>query len=272
MFVVCFFSQDLLSQQTDKQSIIFLKDVTFVALKAIVDYMYRGEVSVSQDQLLSFLQTTEALKIRGEFIVVQPSPQYVLNQRLFVGLADKGDLQTQPTNLMASTIMRAVEQAQVPSPPPTMLPVIASTSTIEKMPQELHEEIPLAQLTVIASTSTIEEVQEMPDLQEIQISPLPIITSTSTVKEIFEIPEIKEIEQTPTPVPTPINSPSETVHMESDYPSFKVEDPDIDISTEQLEGGEDLEFGGDSLCKNEVKLLMSKPKNCLFIDDYFLVR
>ena len=32
--------QDLLSQQTDKQSIIFLKDVTFINLKAIVDYMY----------------------------------------------------------------------------------------------------------------------------------------------------------------------------------------------------------------------------------------
>ena len=53
-------------------------------------------------------------------------------------------------------------------------------------------------------------------------------------------------------------------------PSLKVEDPDIDMSTEQLEGGEDLEV--DSLWINEVKLLMSKPKNCLFIDDYFLVR
>ena len=64
------FMQDLLSQQTDKQSIIFLKDVTFVALKAIVEYMYRGEVNISEDQLLSFLQTTEALNIRGEFFIM----------------------------------------------------------------------------------------------------------------------------------------------------------------------------------------------------------
>ena len=65
--------QDLLSQQTDKQSIIFLKDVTFVDLRAIVDYMYRGEVNVSQGQLSSFLHTTEALKIRGNFIAMHPS-------------------------------------------------------------------------------------------------------------------------------------------------------------------------------------------------------
>ena len=66
--------QDLLSQQTDKQSIIFLKDVTFVDLKSIVDYMYRGEVNVTQDQLASFLHTTEALKIKGENVVLHPSP------------------------------------------------------------------------------------------------------------------------------------------------------------------------------------------------------
>ena len=53
-------------------------------------------------------------------------------------------------------------------------------------------------------------------------------------------------------------------------PSLKVEDPDIDMSTEQLEGGEDLEV--DSLWINEVKLLMSKPDNCLLIDGCFFVR
>lgn len=60
--------QDLLSQQTDKQAIVFLKDVSFANLKALVNYMYRGEVNVSQEQLSTFLQTAEALKIKGYFI------------------------------------------------------------------------------------------------------------------------------------------------------------------------------------------------------------
>lgn len=55
----------MLSKQPDKQAFIFLKDVRFADLKALVDYMYKGEVNVAQDQLTSFLQTAEALDIKG---------------------------------------------------------------------------------------------------------------------------------------------------------------------------------------------------------------
>ena len=44
---------------------VFLKDVKFDHLQALVDYMYRGEVNVSQDQLAAFLNTAEALMIKG---------------------------------------------------------------------------------------------------------------------------------------------------------------------------------------------------------------
>jgi BTB/POZ domain len=54
-----------LSQHWDKQAVVFLKDVKFDQLQALVDYMYRGEVNVSQDQLAAFLNTAEALKIKG---------------------------------------------------------------------------------------------------------------------------------------------------------------------------------------------------------------
>ena len=88
--------------------------------------------------------------------------------------------------------------------------------------------------------------------EEIQHAPLQITTSIATVAEILEI----KVERTPTPVPTSINS--ETLHMETDdhlnVPAIKVEDPDIDISAEQLEGGEDLELGDDSLWQTQVKL------------------
>lgn len=57
--------QDLLSHQTDKQAIVFLKDVSFTDVRALVDYMYRGVVNVCQDRLATFLQTAEALKING---------------------------------------------------------------------------------------------------------------------------------------------------------------------------------------------------------------
>ncbi len=56
----------MLCTQIDKQAVIFLKDVRFADLKALVDYMYRGEVYVVQDQLSTFLATAEALKIKGK--------------------------------------------------------------------------------------------------------------------------------------------------------------------------------------------------------------
>ena len=57
--------QEMLSKQADKQAFIFLKDVSFPDLRALVDYMYKGEVNVAQEQLASFLQTAEALDIKG---------------------------------------------------------------------------------------------------------------------------------------------------------------------------------------------------------------
>ncbi len=54
-----------MSQQLDKHAVVFMKDVRYTDLKALVDFMYKGEVNISQYQLESFLQTAEALQIKG---------------------------------------------------------------------------------------------------------------------------------------------------------------------------------------------------------------
>jgi hypothetical protein len=55
----------LLSQQYDKHPIFILKDVKFQELSAMMDYMYRGEVNISQDQLAALLKAAESLQIKG---------------------------------------------------------------------------------------------------------------------------------------------------------------------------------------------------------------
>lgn len=45
--------------------IVILKDVKFLDLKVMVDFMYYGEVNVSQEQLPHILKTAEMLKIKG---------------------------------------------------------------------------------------------------------------------------------------------------------------------------------------------------------------
>lgn len=54
--------QSLFVSNPCKHPIVILKDVRFVDLKAIIDFMYRGEVNVSQDQLSALLKTAETLK------------------------------------------------------------------------------------------------------------------------------------------------------------------------------------------------------------------
>lgn len=66
---LCFYQfsnkQSLLSQQYDKHPIFILKDVKFQELRAMMDYMYRGEVNISQDQLAALLKAAESLQIKG---------------------------------------------------------------------------------------------------------------------------------------------------------------------------------------------------------------
>ncbi|XP_014250719.1 longitudinals lacking protein-like isoform X4 [Cimex lectularius] len=59
------FFEGLFSQHYEKHPIIILKDVTFGELKAMLDYMYRGEVNISQEQLGAFLKAAESLQIKG---------------------------------------------------------------------------------------------------------------------------------------------------------------------------------------------------------------
>lgn len=55
----------MLQEQYDKHPIFILKDVKYQELRAMMDYMYRGEVNISQDQLTALLKAAESLQIKG---------------------------------------------------------------------------------------------------------------------------------------------------------------------------------------------------------------
>ena len=63
---LCFDMQDILHQHRDIPAcVIILKDISFSQLQALVQFMYRGEVSVAPDQLPSLLSAAEWLQIKG---------------------------------------------------------------------------------------------------------------------------------------------------------------------------------------------------------------
>ncbi|XP_076259435.1 sex determination protein fruitless isoform X5 [Rhynchophorus ferrugineus] len=57
--------ETLFLQTPNKHPIVFLKDVSPNEVKALLDFMYKGEVNVSQNLLPAFLKTAESLQIRG---------------------------------------------------------------------------------------------------------------------------------------------------------------------------------------------------------------
>lgn len=57
--------QTLFINHPDKHPIVILKDVPYTDMRCLLDFMYRGEVSVDQDRLTAFLRVAESLRIKG---------------------------------------------------------------------------------------------------------------------------------------------------------------------------------------------------------------
>ncbi|XP_050099597.1 protein tramtrack, beta isoform isoform X1 [Anopheles aquasalis] len=57
--------QQLFVNHPDRHPIVILRDVPFKDMKCLLDFMYRGEVSVDQDRLAAFLRVAESLRIKG---------------------------------------------------------------------------------------------------------------------------------------------------------------------------------------------------------------
>ncbi|XP_049943221.1 longitudinals lacking protein, isoforms A/B/D/L-like isoform X3 [Schistocerca serialis cubense] len=57
--------EELFSENYEKHPIIILHDVKYDVFKALLDFMYRGELNVPQEQLSAVLKLSESLQVRG---------------------------------------------------------------------------------------------------------------------------------------------------------------------------------------------------------------
>ncbi|CRK99547.1 CLUMA_CG012864, isoform A [Clunio marinus] len=66
--------QALFVNHPEKHPIVILKDIPFADMKSLLDFMYRGEVSVDQERLSAFLRVAESLRIKGLTEVNEDKP------------------------------------------------------------------------------------------------------------------------------------------------------------------------------------------------------
>ncbi|KAK9878964.1 hypothetical protein WA026_003783 [Henosepilachna vigintioctopunctata] len=57
--------ETILSQYEEKDPILIMKDVKYVDIKCLVEFMYRGEINVEHCHLATLLKTAEDLRIKG---------------------------------------------------------------------------------------------------------------------------------------------------------------------------------------------------------------
>lgn len=96
------FFQTLFAENSHQHPIVILKDFKFSELRAIVDFMYHGEVNVSREQLSSLLRAAEALQVKG----------------LTDLTSDSSELAEQLPSLTSSDVRASnVDSANVASPP-----------------------------------------------------------------------------------------------------------------------------------------------------------
>ncbi|XP_045111561.1 protein tramtrack, beta isoform-like isoform X3 [Portunus trituberculatus] len=94
--------QQVFAETQDRHPIVVLKDVGHVVLRALLEYMYRGEVNVAQDQLETLIRTAESLKIKGLADGTRGTP----------GLAPRGD--TDPPSSPTSVPVTQVSSQGAP--------------------------------------------------------------------------------------------------------------------------------------------------------------
>ncbi|KAK2719759.1 protein tramtrack, alpha isoform-like isoform X1 [Artemia franciscana] len=110
--------QMIFASHNSKHPIVILKDVHYQDMRALLDFMYRGEVSVDQDRLPQFLHLAETLRIRGLAEVGDYSQQPDSIFKCESSIADADRVQKGPLDSQYPVAYSPYQRYQLNSPYP----------------------------------------------------------------------------------------------------------------------------------------------------------
>ena len=109
--------QSMLYGTPDRHPIVFLRDVRYHEMKALLEFMYRGEVSVDQDNLTSLLKVAEGLKIKGLADVNEQKQQQQAAAAANAAMAGLLTLQQSPAHPLFPGMISPNKRPASPPPP-----------------------------------------------------------------------------------------------------------------------------------------------------------
>lgn len=140
-----------------KHPIVVLKDVKYSEIKAILEYMYRGEVNVAQEQLAGLLKVAEVLKVKGlveegsqshrEEVETSMSPPPAISTSTTSSAAHSSGHTSPPHstgtlyNMYGKSVDRCQSRLPLPMWPLSSLPLAHSSSSHQAATHSQHSSI-----------------------------------------------------------------------------------------------------------------------------------
>jgi len=106
-----------------KNSILYLRGVQLEELKALIHYMYRGEVSVAHEQLSSILEIAKELKIRGLADVCASAASSTIPEPITKSISNSTTVNLNPVTVAVPV-----------SAPPSAAAITSTDSSASSMP------------------------------------------------------------------------------------------------------------------------------------------
>jgi len=112
-----------------KHPIIFMRDTQYSELKALIQYMYRGEVEIEKGKLESLISLAQALKIRG---LAQLESNFSTSAKPAASPVPEAETDNEPITTEPETINQDEEQME--ENPIISSGVAAAAATVDLLP------------------------------------------------------------------------------------------------------------------------------------------
>ncbi|XP_058789523.1 protein tramtrack, beta isoform-like isoform X2 [Phymastichus coffea] len=127
--------QDLFMKNPCEHPIVILSDVKYSEIQAILDYMYRGEVNVAQDQLTGLLKVANFLKVKGLVEESEPTCKTEAPEGLYSPLSELAQASAAVAAGQAGSNLRSGYTSPLPQvATPYSIPFIKSPGNVALWP------------------------------------------------------------------------------------------------------------------------------------------
>lgn len=88
--------RSLLSENPCKHPIVILQDLRYNELKAVIDFMYNGEINVSEEHLAPLIKAAETLKVKvlGDVMIAADESEFHMDDELESNSSDESEPQS----------------------------------------------------------------------------------------------------------------------------------------------------------------------------------